>query len=67
MYFPFLKYATREIFLKGYLGELGFAVSDQEAGEAEFILWPHFEENTVPDLVIVVGDYYLLPAQGAVL
>lgn len=58
--FSFFKYATREIFLKGYLGELGFAVSDQEAGEAEFIFWPRFEENTEPDLVIIVGDYYLL-------
>ena len=58
--FSFFKYATREIFLKGYLGELGFAVSDQEASEAEFIFWPRFEENTEPDLVIIVGNYYLL-------
>jgi len=58
--FSFFKYATREIFLKGYLGELGFDVSDKEAKEAEFIFWPHFEENTEPDLVIIVGDYYLL-------
>ena len=65
--FSFFKYSTLEIFLKGYLGELGFAASDQEASEAEFIFWPHFEENTVPDLVIFVGDYYLLTAQGALL
>ena len=58
--FSFFKYATREIFLKGYLAELGFVVSDQEASEAEFIFWPRFEENTEPDLVIIVGDYYLL-------
>jgi hypothetical protein len=58
--FSFFKYSTREIFLKGYLKKLGFDVSDQEANEAEFIFWPHFEENTEPDLVIIVGNYYLL-------
>jgi len=58
--FSFFKYSTREIFLKGYLKKLGFDVSDQEANEAEFIFWPRFEENTEPDLVIIVGNYYLL-------
>jgi len=58
--FSFFKYSTRELFLKGYLNKLGFNVSDQEAKEAEFMFWPRFEENTEPDLVIIVGDYYLL-------
>ena len=58
--FSFFKYSTREIFLKGYLKELGFDVSDQEAIEAEFLFWPRFEENTEPDLVIIVGNYYFL-------
>lgn len=58
--FSFFKYSTREIFLKGYLNKLGFNVSDREAREAEFIFWPRFEENTEPDLVILVGEYYLL-------
>jgi len=58
--FSFFKYSTREIFLKGYLKKLGFDVSDQEANEAEFIFWPRFEENTEPDLVIIVGNYYFL-------
>jgi len=58
--FSFFKYSTREIFLKGYLKKLGFDVSDQEATEAKFIFWPRFEENTEPDLVIIVGNYYLL-------
>ena len=58
--FSFFKYSTREIFLKGYLNELKVYVSDQEANEAEFIFWPRFEENTEPDLVIIVGNYYLL-------
>jgi len=58
--FSFFKYSDREIFLKGYLNELGFDISNQEANEAEFIFWPRFEENTEPDLVIIVGNYYLL-------
>jgi hypothetical protein len=58
--FSFLKYSTREIFLKGYLAELGFAISDQEANDAEFIFWPRYEDKTEPDLVIIAGDYYLL-------
>jgi len=58
--FSFFKYSSREIFLKGYLNKLGFSISNQEAIEAEFKFWPRFEENTEPDLVIIVGDYYLL-------
>lgn len=58
--FSFFKYSDREIFLKGYLNKLGFDISNQEANEAEFIFWPRFEENTEPDLVIIVGNYYLL-------
>jgi len=58
--FSFFKYSSREIFLKGYLNKLGFSISNQEANEAEFKFWPRFEENTEPDLVIIVGDYYLL-------
>jgi len=58
--FSFFKYSTREIFLKGYLNKLGFNTSNQEANEAEFIFWPRFEENTEPDLVLIVGNYYLL-------
>ncbi|MBC8469977.1 MAG: hypothetical protein H8D56_10945 [Planctomycetes bacterium] len=60
--FSFFKYSTRDIFLKEYLNKLklGFNISNQQANEAEFIFWPRFEENTEPDLVIIVGDYYLL-------
>ena len=58
--FSFLKYSTRKIFLKGYLAELGFAISDKEANDAEFIFWPRYEDKTEPDLVIIAGDYYLL-------
>jgi hypothetical protein len=58
--FSFFKYSNRDIFLKNYLNKLGFNISDQEAEEAEFRFWPVFEDGTEPDLVIIVGDYYLL-------
>jgi len=58
--FSFFKYSTRGIFLKNYLNKLGFNISDQEAEEAEFRFWPVFEDGTEPDLVIIVGNYYLL-------
>ena len=58
--FSFFKYSSRDIFLKGYLNKLGINISDQEAEEAEFRFWPVFEDGTEPDLVIIVGNYYLL-------
>jgi len=58
--FSFFKYSTRDIFLKKYLNKLGFNVSGREAAEAEFRFWPVFEDGTEPDLVIIVGNYYLL-------
>lgn len=58
--FSFFKYSTRTIFLKRYLIDLGFKVSDQDAEKAEFKFWPVFEDGTEPDLVMIVGDYYLL-------
>jgi len=58
--FSFFKYSSRDIFLKNYLDELDFKVSVKEAEEAEFKFWPVFEDGTEPDLVIIVGKYYLL-------
>jgi len=58
--FSFFKYSSRTIFLKRYLNDLGFKVSDQDAEKAEFRFWPVFEDGTEPDLIIIVGDYYLL-------
>jgi len=58
--FSFFKYSSRDIFLKNYLNKLGFNISNQEAEEAEFRFWPVFEDGTEPDLVIMVGNYYLL-------
>jgi hypothetical protein len=35
-------------------------VSKQEVKDAEFKFWPTYEDGTEPDLVILVGQYYLL-------
>jgi hypothetical protein len=58
--FSFFKYSSRDIFLKEYLNSFGFQVSEKEAKEAEFRFWPHYEDGTEPDLVIIVGKYYIL-------
>ncbi len=58
--FSFFKYSSHSIFLKGYLEELGFNVSRDEAINAVFDFWPRYEDYTEPDLVITAGDYYFL-------
>jgi len=62
--FSFLKYSDRQVFLKGFLGrflgELGVEVSDSDAEAAEFQFWPKYADRTEPDLVIIVGQFYIL-------
>lgn len=58
--FSFFKYTNRIIFLKEYLNFLNLKVSDQDAIDAEFIFWPTYGDDTEPDLVIIIGRYYLL-------
>lgn len=58
--FSFFKYSNREVFLRRFLNELGFDVSPGDVNEAQFVFWPRFDDNTEPDLIIVVGRYYLL-------
>lgn len=58
--FSFFKYAPREIFLFDFMKLLGIEVTKEDATNAEFHFWPRFEDNTEPDLVILIGDYYLL-------
>lgn len=58
--FSFFKYSTRNMFLKEYLKRLNLIITTEEANEAEFLFWPHFEKGTEPDLVIIAGRYYLL-------
>jgi hypothetical protein len=58
--FSFFKYSSRTIFLKGFLNYLGLPVTEAEAKSAEFTFWPRFSDGTEPDLILLVGDYYLL-------
>ncbi|MBU1672192.1 MAG: hypothetical protein KJ993_13960 [Actinobacteria bacterium] len=58
--FSFFMYSDRDIFLKEYLEELGFRVSSNEVESAEFIFWPYYDDYTQPDVVLLVGDKYLL-------
>lgn len=58
--FSFFKYSKRTIYLKSLLNKLNIDASDKGLDEAEFIFWPTYEDGTEPDLVILVGDYYLL-------
>jgi len=58
--FSFFKYSSREIYLRDYLDKLGFEITVKDAEEAEFRFWPHYEDGTEPDLVIIVGKYYIL-------
>lgn len=58
--FSFFKYARRDIFLYRLVTDLGFHVERTDASEAEFIFWPSFEDGTQPDVVIIIGNYYLV-------
>ncbi len=58
--FSFFKYAPRQIFLFAFLQELGLVVTLEDVLSAEFFFWPLYANGTEPDLVIVVGNYYLL-------
>jgi hypothetical protein len=58
--FSFFKYTDRSIFLYRFLDSLGLDLSIQDAIDAEFSFWPTFDDHTEPDLVIIVGNYYLL-------
>jgi len=59
--FSFFKYARRDLFLKRYLEKIldtNFTVD--ELNDANFVFWPSYDDGTEPDLVLVVGSYYLL-------
>jgi len=58
--FSFLKYSKRTVFLRSLMDRLDIKVSDEDLNEAEFFFWPTFEDGTEPDLVIIIGNYYLL-------
>ena len=58
--FSFLKYATRTVFLKAFLGCLGIEADDAALRGAHFEFWPTYDDGTEPDVTIEVGPYYLL-------
>jgi len=58
--FSFLKYSKRSVYLKAFLSLLDIAPTDIELLEADFIFWPSYDDNTEPDVIILVGAYYLL-------
>ena len=58
--FSFFKYADHNIFLKSLLEMLNIDISNANLEDAEFHFWPRYADNTEPDLVIIVGNHYLL-------
>lgn len=58
--FSFFKYTDRSVFLYRFLSSIGLDITVVDAINAEFNFWPSFDDYTEPDLVIIVGDYYLL-------
>ncbi|MCL4417806.1 MAG: hypothetical protein M1371_10245 [Actinobacteria bacterium] len=58
--FSFFKYSDRKIFLKALLERLNISVNNDELQNAEFIFWPSFGDKTEPDLILIIGKYYLL-------
>jgi len=58
--FSFFKYANRQVFLYALMQFLSLDISNTALNDAEFIFWPTYTDNTEPDLVIIIGSYYLL-------
>lgn len=58
--FSFFKYTDRKKFLKPFLEKLGFEVSLKDVEDAKFEFWPKYDDRTEPDVVIIVGEYYIL-------
>ena len=58
--FGFLKYASRKMYLRRFLEEFEIQASKVDLENAEFRFWPALTDGTEPDVVIVVGDHYLL-------
>jgi hypothetical protein len=58
--FSFFKYTNRGAFFYPFLRLLGLDVSIDDCKQAEFVFWPVYANGADPDLVILVGRYYLL-------
>ena len=58
--FGFFKYADRRVYLKALLSAWGLQPTPEELDAAEFQFWPSYDEKTEPDLVLLIGDHYIL-------
>lgn len=58
--FSFFKYSDRTVYLKKLLKKIDIGTSNRELEEADFLFWPNFEDGTEPDVVVIVGKYYLI-------
>ena len=58
--FSFFKYSHRKLFLRELLTLLELNVEDEDLDAADFVFWPNYDDNTQPDLVVIIGKYYLL-------
>lgn len=58
--FSFFKYSNRQIYLNRFLESIGVRVSHVDLNNAEFQFWPCYPDGTEPDVVIVIGKYYIL-------
>jgi len=58
--FSFFKYTPRHTFFKQLLALIPLSVSNPELEDATFIFWHKYSDGTEPDLIITVGNYYLL-------
>ena len=62
--FSFFKYADRKNYLRPYLNsilmEFGARITEKDAEKAQFLFWPSYDDKTEPDVVIIVGRYYIL-------
>ena len=58
--FSFFKYTDRAVFLRPFLQSIGLEITPDDAQQAEFDFWPTYPDRTEPDLIIQVGNYYLL-------
>lgn len=58
--FSFFKYSQRNVYLTKLLKILNIECSEGELEDAQFNFWPTFDDRTEPDLVLIVGDHYVL-------
>lgn len=58
--FSFFKYSPRHIFLRQFLALIDISPTNTELESATFSFWPRYVDGTEPDVVITIGNYYLL-------